>query len=412
MMDSMPHPDVETISEKYATLEPVLDERARRLWAATEARAIGRGGISRVAEATGLSRITIRAGLDELRVTPGDDGDLAGRIRRPGAGRHPLTEHDPKLLGALEELVDPATRGDPMSPLRWTCKSADKLASELTTGGHPASERTVSRLLHALGYSLQSNRKTIEGKGHPDRDAQFRHINRRVKALQRRGQPVVSVDTKKKELIGRFRNGGREWRPERHPEEVKVHDFAEKDLGKAIPYGVYDPTDNTGWVSVGIDHDTAEFAVETLRRWWRRMGSRVYPGATELLITADGGGSNGTRCRLWKLELQGLADEIGLRISVCHFPPGTSKWNKIEHRMFCHITENWRGRPLVSREVVVNLIGHTTTKQGLSIRSELDTNSYPLGRKVTAEQMEGVCIKRGKFHGEWNYTILPRPSIG
>jgi hypothetical protein len=412
MMDSMAHPDVETISEKYSTLEPVLDERARRLWAAAEARAIGRGGISRVAEATGLSRITIRAGLDELRATPGDEGELAGRTRRPGGGRKPLTEHDPRLLGALEALVDPVTRGDPMSPLRWTCKSADKLAAELTASGHPASERTVSRLLHALGYSLQSNRKTIEGKDHPDRDAQFRHINRRVKASQRRGQPVVSVDTKEKELIGRFRNGGREWRPKRHPEEVKVHDFAEKDLGKAIPYGIYDPTDNTGWVSVGIDHDTAEFAVETLRRWWRRMGSRVYPGATELLITADGGGSNGTRCRLWKLELQGLADEIGLRISVCHFPPGTSKWNKIEHRMFCHITENWRGRPLLSREVVVNLIGHTTTKQGLSIRSELDTNSYPLGRKVTAEQMEALDIKKDKFHGEWNYTILPRPSIG
>jgi len=411
-MEFMPHTDVETISEKYATLEPVLDERARRLWAATEARAIGWGGISRVAEATGLSRITIRAGLDELQAIPGDTDDLAGRIRRPGGGRRPLTEHDPKLLGALEAMVDPVTRGDPMSPLRWTCKSADKLASELTANGHPVSERSVRRLLHALGYSLQSNRKTIEGKGHPDRDAQFRHINRRVGAFQRRGQPVVSVDTKKEELVGRFRNGGREWRPKHHPEEVKVHDFAEKDLGKVIPYGIYDPTDNTGWVGVGIDHDTAEFAVATLRRWWRRMGSRVYPEATELLITADGGGSNGTRCRLWKLELQGLADEIGLRISVCHFPPGTSKWNKIEHRMFCHITENWRGRPLVSRGVVVNLIGHTTTKQGLSIRSELDTNSYPLGRKVTAEQMEGLSIKKDKFHGEWNYTILPRPSIG
>jgi Rhodopirellula transposase DDE domain len=412
MMDYMPHPDVEVISEKYATLEPVLDERARRLWAATEARAIGWGGISRVAEATGLSRITIRAGLNEVRAAPGDEDDLAGRIRRSGGGRKPLTEHDPKLLGALEALVDPVTRGDPTSPLRWTCKSADKLASELTAGGHPASERSVSRLLHALGYSLQTNRKTIEGNTHPDRDAQFRHINRRVKAFQRRGQPVVSVDTKKKELVGRFRNGGREWQPKHRPEEVKVHDFPEKALGKVIPYGIYDPTDNTGWVSVGIDHDTAEFAVETLRRWWRRMGSRVYPDATELLITADGGGSNGSRCRLWKWELQGLADEIGLRVSVCHFPPGTSKWNKIEHRMFCHITENWRGRPLVSREVVVNLIGHTTTKQGLSIRSELDTNSYPLGRKVTAEQMEGLCIKRGKFHGEWNYTISPRPPIG
>ncbi len=407
MMDSMPHPDVETISEKYAILEPVLDERARRLWAATEARAIGRGGISRVAQATGLSRITIRAGLNELRAAPGGEDDLAGRVRRPGGGRKPLTEHDPTLLGALEALVDPVTRGDPMSPLRWTCKSADKLASELTTSGHPSSERTVSRLLHALGYSLRSNRKTIAGKGHPDRDAQFRHINRRVKASQRRGQPVVSVDTRKKELIGRFRNGGREWRPKGQPEPVKVHDFAEKGLGKVIPYGVYDPTDNTGWVSVGIDHDTAEFAVETLRRWWRRMGSRVYPGATELLITADGGGSNGSRCRLWKLELQGLADEIGLRISVCHFPPGTSKWTKIEHRMFCHITENWRGRPLVSREVVVNLIGHTTTKQGLSIESELDTNSSETGVKVTNKELGAVRLKRDKFHGEWNYTRLP-----
>jgi transposase len=390
----------------------VFDERTRRLWAATEARALGRGGISRVAEATGLSRLTIRAGLDELATTTGDEDDLAGRTRRPGGGRKPLTETDSKLLGALEALVDPVTRGDPMSPLRWTCKSAAELAAELTARGHPASERSVNRLLHDLGYSLQSNRKTIEGKDHPDRDAQFRHISRRVVAFQRRRQPVVSVDTKKKELIGRFRNGGREWRPKGRPEEVKVHDFVEKDLGKAIPYGIYDPTANTGWVSVGVDHDTAEFAVETLRRWWRRMGVAVYPDATELLITADGGGSNGTRCRLWKWELQGLADEIGLRISVCHFPPGTSKWNKIEHRMFCHITENWRGRPLVSREVVVNLIGHTTTEQGLTIRSELDSNSYQLGRKVTAEQMEGLSIKRDKFHGEWNYTISPRPAIG
>ena len=411
-MDYMPHPDVEVISEKYATLEPVLDERVRRLWAATEARAIGRGGISRVAEATGLSRITIRAGLNELHSAPADEDDIAGRIRRPGGGRKPLTGHDPKLLRALEALVDPVTRGDPMSPLRWTCKSAARLASELRASGHPASERSVNRLLHALDYSLQSNRKTIEGSNHPDRDAQFQHINRRVKAFQRRGQPVVSVDTKKKELVGRFRNDGREWRHKGRPEEVKVHDFAEKDLGKVIPYGIYDQTANTGWVSVGIDHDTAEFAVETLRRWWRRMGSRVYPGATKLLITADGGGSNGTRCRLWKVELQGLADEIGVRISVCHFPPGTSKWNQIEHRMFCYITENWRGRPLVSREVVVNLIGHTTTKQGLSIRSELDANSYPLGREVTADQMEDLSIRKDKFHSEWNYTILPRTPIG
>jgi len=408
MMGNMAHPDVEIISEKYATLAPLLDERARRLWAATEARAIGWGGISRVSEATGLSRITVRAGLDELHLTRGED---AGKIRKPGGGRKALTEHDPRLLDALEALVDPVTRGDPMSPLRWTCKSADKLATELAANGHPVSERTVSRLLHTLGYSLQSNRKTIEGKNHPDRDAQFRHINRRVVAFQRRGQPAVSVDTKKKELVGNYRRSGREWEPKGRPRRVKSKDFPDKDLGKVIPYGVYDPTDNAGWVGVGIDHDTAEFAVETLRRWWRRMGSQAYPGATELLITADGGGSNGTRCRLWKWELQGLADEIGLRISVCHFPPGTSKWNKIEHRMFGHITENWRGRPLVSREVAVNLIGHTTTKQGLSIHSELDTNSYPLGRKVTAEQMQSLCIKKDRFHGEWNYTISPTAQI-
>jgi hypothetical protein len=408
----MSHPDVEVISEKYTTLEPVLDERALRLWAATEARAIGRGGISRVSEATGLSRITIRAGLNELHFTLPDHEEVAERIRRPGGGRKPLTEHSPKLLRALETLVDPGTRGDPMSPLRWTCKSAAKLASELGSKGHRASERSVNRLLHALGYSLQSNRKTIEGGDHTDRDAQFQYINRRVNAFQSRRQPVVSVDTKKKELVGQFRNGGREWRPKGRPEEVKVHDFADKDLGKAIPYGVYDQTANTGWVCVGVDHDTAEFAVETLRRWWRKMGSQVYPDATKLLITADGGGSNGSRCRLWKVELQGLADEIGLRISVCHFPPGTSKWNKIEHRMFCQITQNWRSRPLVSREVVVNLIGHTTTKEGLSIQSELDANSYPLAREVTEGQMNSLSIKPDKFHGEWNYSILPRSSNG
>jgi hypothetical protein len=398
------------IRAKYTILEPVLDERVCRLWAATEARAIGRGGITRVAEATGLSRVTIRAGLNELDrpVTATDRQAATERIRRPGGGRKPLVDHDLNLLHDLETLVDPVTRGDPMSPLRWTCKSAAKLAAELQTKGHAVSERTVNRLLHALDYSLQSNRKTIEGKSHPDRDAQFQYINRRVKAFQRQGQPVVSVDTKKKELVGQFRNGGREWQPKGQPEEVEVYDFAKKDLGKVIPYGIYDQTANTGWVSVGVDHDTAEFAVETLRRWWRKMGSKVYPRARRLLITADGGGSNGRRCRLWKAELQELADEIGLRLSVCHFPPGTSKWNKIEHRMFCHITENWRGRPLVSRAVVVNLIGHTTTETGLAIRSELDEGSYPTGRKVSDEQMEGLSIRREKFHGEWNYTILPR----
>jgi hypothetical protein len=407
----MLNPDVDIIFEKYSTLEPILNERERRLWAATEARAIGRGGVSRVSEATGLSRPTIQAGLNELQSTRPGREDVTGKSRKPGGGRKPLTEHAPNLLLALENLVDPGSRGDPMSPLRWTCKSAAKLASELGAEGYRASERSVNRLLHVLGYSLQSNRKTIEGGDHPDRDAQFQDINRRVKAFQRLGQPVVSVDTKKKELVGQFRNGGREWQLKGKPEKVKVHDFIDKDLGKAIPYGIYDQTANTGWVCVGVDHDTAEFAVETLRRWWRKMGSRVYPDAKKLLITADGGGSNGSRCRLWKLELQGLADEIGLRISVCHFPPGTSKWNKIEHRMFCHITENWRGRPLVSREVVVNLIGHTTTKEGLSIRSELNTNTYLLGREVTDGQMNGLSIKPDKFHGEWNYTILPRASI-
>jgi hypothetical protein len=406
----MPNPLTQVVEAKYITLKPLLDERARRLWAAVEARSLGRGGIFRVAEATGLARATIRAGLKELELPiPEDDGPLSSRrLRSPGGGRKPVTDHDPDLLHELEALVDPVTRGDPMSPLRWTCKSADNLAAGLKARGHVVSERTINRLLHDLGYSLQSNRKTIEGKGHPDRDGQFQYINRRARAFQRQGQPVVSVDTKKKELVGQFRNGGREWQPKGTAERVKVHDFIDKELGKAIPYGVYDMAANNGWVSVGVDHDTAEFAVETIRRWWNRMGSRVYPQATRLLITADGGGSNGSRCRLWKVELQRLVDEIGLSISVCHFPPGTSKWNKIEHRMFCHITENWRGRPLVSREVVVNLIGGTRTKAGLEIRSELDGGSYPVARAVTDQQMDGVLIKKEKFHGEWNYTIRPK----
>jgi hypothetical protein len=368
----MENPTVQAIHAKYTSLESVLDERARRLWSAVEARALGRGGITRVAEATGLSRVTIRAGLMELDPpsTPTAREPAHERLRRPGGGRKPLVDQDPVLLRDLETLVDPVTRGDPMSPLRWTCKSAARLAAELRAKGHAVSERTVNRLLHVLDYSLQSNRKTSEGRGHPDREAQFQYINRRVKASQRQGQPVVAVDTKKKELVGQFRNGGREWQPKGQPEEVEVYDFAKKELGKIIPYGIYDQTANTGWVSVGVDHDTAEFAVETLRRWWRKMGRKVYAQAKRLLITADGGGSNGSRCRLWKVQLQESSDETGLRISVCHFPPGTSKWNKIEHRLFCHITENWRGRPLVSREVVVNLIGHTTTRTGLTIRSE------------------------------------------
>ena len=296
----------------------------------------------------------------------------------------------------------------PKSPLRWTCKSAAKLAVELRRQGHTVSPRSVSTLLGQLGYSLQSNRKTREGSGHPDRNAQFEHINRRVKSYQRRGQPVVSVDTKKKELVGDFKNGGREWQPQGRPEQVRIHDFLDPKLGKAIPYGVYDLAADAGWVSVGVDHDTAEFAVETLRRWWRHMGSPMYPGATQLLITADGGGSNGSRCRLWKVQLQELADETGLRITVCHFPPGTSKWNQIEHRMFCHITQNWRGRPLVDHEVVVNLIGSTTTETGLEIRAELDRSAYPIGQEVTNQQMESLSIERESFHGDWNYTIRPR----
>ena len=400
----------QAIQAKYAALAPLLDERTRRLWAAVEARAIGRGGITRVAEATGLSQTTIRAGLQELasQSTSDTHNVTSERLRRPGGGRRSLVAQDPELLQALEALVDPVTRGDPMGPLRWTCKSAARLAMELQTQGHTVSERSINRLLHALGYSLQSNRKTLEGSQHPDRDAQFQHINQRVKTFQRQRQPVVSVDTKKKELIGQFRNGGREWAPKGEPALVEVHDFPDKELGKVIPYGVYDMATNTGWVSVGVDHDTAEFAVETIRRWWYHMGRTVYPRAQRLLITADGGGSNGSRNRLWKMELQKLADDIKLRISVCHFPPGTSKWNKIEHRMFCHITENWRGRPLVSREVVVNLIGHTTTRTGLEIHSELNENSYPTGREVTAQQMESLSIKRDKFHGEWNYTLVPR----
>jgi transposase len=410
MIDTMQHPMTQAIAAKFAILKPLLDERARRLWAAVEARALGRGGISQVAEATGLSRVTVRAGLKELAlpVTATGPQTPPERLRRPGGGRKPLGTSDPHLLQALETLVDPVTRGDPMSLLRWTCKSAAKLAAALQAQGHAVSERTVNRLLHDLGYSLQSNRKTLEGRHHPDRDAQFQYINRRAKVFQKQGQPVVSVDTKKKELVGQYRNGGQEWHLQGQPEEVNVHDFPDAVLGKIIPYGVYDEATNTGWVSVGVDHDTAEFAVETVRRWWRHMGSKVYPKAQRLLITADGGGSNGSRCRLWKVELQRLADESGLCISVCHFPPGTSKWNKIEHRMFCHITENWRGRPLVSRAVVVNLIGHTTTKTGLTIRSELDENSYPTGREVTKQQMESLAIKRDKFHGEWNYTLRPK----
>jgi hypothetical protein len=401
---------ITTVRQKYHALAPIMDERMRRRWAASEARALGWGGITAVAEATGLSQTTIRAGIAEHHASEVDPNDYAHgpHLRHPGGGRKRLSQADRTLLKDLEALVDPATRGDPQSPLRWTCKSTRRLAEALVHQGHRVSHQTVARLLQAMDYNLQVNRKTREGASHPDRDAQFESIARRVRSFQGRGQPVVSVDTKKKELVGDFKNGGREWQPEGSPEEVRCKDFKDKVLGKVAPYGVYDQTANEGWVSVGIDHDTAEFATETLRRWWSHMGVRVYPKGTELLVTADGGGSNSSRSRLWKVALQRLADAIGLRITVCHFPPGTSKWNKIEHRMFCHITENWRGRPLVSRAVVVSLIGSTTTKTGLRINAELDTNSYRTGLKVTDEEFATVKIKKAKFHGEWNYTISPR----
>jgi Rhodopirellula transposase DDE domain len=400
---------ITTIRQKFERLRPVMTERMRRQWAASEALALPRGGMTLVAQATGLSRTTIWAGVRELRnpsavpPTPRDPR----RCRREGGGRPLVEVADPRLLDDLEHLVDPATRGDPMSPLRWTCKSTRKLAEELRHRGHPVSHETVALLLHASGYSLQSNRKVREGGSHPDRNAQFEFINARVLAFQKRRQPVVSVDTKKKELIGDFKNGGQEWQPEGRPEEVRAKDFLDKKLGKAIPYGVYDQTLDQGWVSVGIDHDTAEFATETIRRWWNEMGRPTYRTAEELLITADGGGSNGTRNRLWKVCLQRLADETGLRVGVCHFPPGTSKWNKIEHRMFCHITQNWRGRPLTSRAVVVNLIGGTRTSTGLEIHSELDENLYQTAIKVKDVELAAVRLKKEEFHGEWNDTILP-----
>jgi hypothetical protein len=408
-------PDAEIIAairNKYQALRPVMDENVRRRWAACEAMAIGWGGITAVAEATGLSRPTIRAGLAEVHGgVPRDaevDQTATHRVRRDGGGRRRVTEKDRTLVKDLQALLESSTRGDPQSPLLWTSKSTRHLADALGQQGHHVSHDTVARLLDDLNYSLQANRKTKEGSAHPDRDAQFEHINTQVRAFQKRGQPVVSVDTKKKELIGDFKNAGREWHPKGQPVQVRSKDFIDKRLGKGIPYGVYDITANNGWVSVGIDHDTAQFATESLRRWWQQMGSRVYPSAKELLVTADAGGSNGYRIRLWKVALQELADAIGLRISVCHFPPGTSKWNKIEHRMFCHITENWRGKPLVSRAVIVNLIGNTRTRTGLTIKAELDENMYPTGIEVSDEELAAVRIKRDKFHGDWNYTILPR----
>jgi hypothetical protein len=399
------HYHVSIMKRKYKGLVGELDERGRRLWAATEAEALGYGGIEAVAAATGLAASTIRLGMHELKdVSARAPGER--RVRRAGGGRKALTVTDADLARVLEALVDTSTRGDPMSPLRWTCKSTRLLAQELQRQGHPASHATVAGLLDALGYSLQSNRKTREGASNPDRNAQFEQINAKVKRFQRRGLPVISVDTKKKELIGDFKNGGREWEPAGKPQEVRTHDFPIKALGKAIPYGVYDVTRNTGWVSVGTDHDTAEFAVQSIRQWWLQMGRPCYPKARELLITADGGGSNGSRVRLWKVALQRFADESGLNIAVSHFPPGTSKWNKIEHRMFSHITKNWRGRPLETHEVVVNLIANTTTARGLQIKAALDPQPYPSGIEVSDAEMANVKIKKDAFHGELNYTIF------
>jgi transposase len=400
--------DVAAIKLRYEALSPVLDERSRRRFAAAEALAAGWGGIAAVSEATGIARSTIGYGLRELR---GDAPDSAfGGVRRKGAGRKPLTQTDPTLLSDLERLVDPDTRGDPMSPLKWTSKSLRNLAAALCARGHRIGHDSVAALLKTLGYSLQGNRKTLEGSHHVDRDAQFLHIAETVKAAITAGQPAISVDTKKKELVGDFKNGGREYRPAGSPEPVRVHDFIDPKLGRAAPYGVYDIADDKGWVSVGIDHDTAAFAVNTIRSWWITMGRSRYPRAHTLTITADGGGSNGSRVRLWKFELQKLADELGLTVVVLHLPPGTSKWNKIEHRLFSFISRNWRGRPLTDYRTIVELIGATTSTAGLTVRCQLDENLYPSGIKVSDEEMAELNILRDDFHGEWNYTINPRQS--
>jgi hypothetical protein len=400
---------IEVLRIKFTRLVAELNERGRRRWAASEALELGHGGIKAVAQATGLGERTIRRGCQELCHDPAPVSPARPRIRRSGGGRKPLQARDPDLVSALEALVEPSTRGDPMSPLRWTCKSTRKLAKALAGQGHKVSHTTVAQLLADLDYSLQGRRKSLEGASHPDRDAQFRYINRCVKVFQRAGQPVISVDAKKKELVGLFAHGGRDYQPKGQPERVRTHDFPDKHLGKICPYGVYDPTHNRDWVSAGIDHDTAQCAVESIRRWWWHMGKACYPQAQAVLLTADGGGSNASRNRLWKVELQKLADEIGLAIYVRHFPPGTRKWNKIEHRMFCHITEHWRGRPLVSHAVVVNLIGNTTTDTGLTIQAELDKNAYPTGIKVSNEDMKRLNLCPAKFHGkDWNYAIKPR----
>ncbi len=397
--------DQKGIKRRFGLLSAFLDERLRRLVAAAESATMGYGGVSMVARATGVSRRAIAEGVKELRHPPRREAAFARRVRRPGGGRKKAVEKDPLLPADLEKLVEPVTRGDPESPLRWTCKSVRNLAEELKRRGHRVSHQVVADLLHEMDYSLQANRKTLEGTQHPDRNAQFEYINEKVQRWLARGQPVISVDTKKKELVGDFKNGGRELRPKGEPERVRMHDFVIPELGKVAPYGIYDPGQNLGWVNVGVDHDTAAFAVESIRRWWNSMGSRTYPRAKRLLITADSGGSNGARVRLWKWELQQLANQTGLEISVCHFPPGTSKWNKIEHRLFSFISQNWRGKPLVSHEVIINLIAATTTKTGLRVKSVLDRNKYPAGVKVSDKQMAEISLQRDDFHGEWNYSI-------
>src|SRR6266508_3355588 len=392
------------LAEKFAAILPHLNERQRRLLVAAEARALGRGGILRVARASGISRPTIQSALRELAqpaLTP-------NRVRRPGGGRKKARASDPTLLADLEALVEPTTRGDPMSPLRWTCKSTRQLADALKERGHQVSHQLVAELLRAADYSLQAPLKTLEGTHHPDRDAQFRYLNDQITLFLSHHQPVVSVDTKKKELVGSFKNGGREWQPKGQPEPVNVHDFPDPAIGKAIPYGIYDIGRNAGWVTVGQDHDTASFAVVSLRRWWDVVGQPTYPGADQLLICADSGGSNGYRVRLWKVELQQFVDSTGLQVTVCHLPPGTSKWNKIEHRLFAHISMNWLGRPLVSHEVVVALIGTKTTSTGLQVEAELDSGHYPTKIKVSDDELAALHITPHAFHGEWNYTIAPR----
>jgi len=392
------------IRQRFGALNGFLDERMRRLVAAAEAQAIGYGGVSMVARATGVSQRAIRVGMHELEQPGPAPARGKVRIRKRGGGRKKTVSRDRTLVRDLERLVEPTARGDPQSPLRWTCKSVRRLAEELTQMGHRTSHRMVDEMLHELDYSLQGNRKTLDGSHHPDRNAQFEYINRCVQAQLAAGDPAISVDTKKKELVGNFKNGGKEWRPEGDPKRVNVHDFGRD---RVSPFGVYDLARNTGWVSVGTDHDTALFAVESIRRWWNSMGRSVYSNARRLLITADGGGSNGSRVRLWKVALQALANELGMPIAMYHFPPGTSKWNKIEHRLFSYISMNWRGKPLISHEVIVNLIASTTTRTGLTVQCELDENLYPTGRKVTDKELAAVNIKRDDFHGEWNYSISP-----